>query len=149
MAYEAFSFRSDPDVPAFDDTRGLIVFDGVCIFCSGFVQFVAKRDTKARFLFTTAQSPLGQALYRHYRLDPADLETNLVIVDGRLHAKLASVVAVARELGWPWRGLAALRALPAPIADWCYDRIARNRYRIFGKHDQCVAPQSLRDRLVS
>ena len=135
-----YSYRADPDVPSWDDGPELIVYDGRCVLCSGFVRFVIRRDRFARFRFTMAQSSLGQALYRHYRLDPVEFETNLVIADGRLHAKLASFTRVMIGLGWPWRVAALLRAVPGPVADWLYDRIAGNRYRLFGRYDACQIP---------
>jgi len=64
-----YSYRNDPQVPRFPDDKGLIVFDGVCVLCMGSAQFVLKRDTGFAFRLTTAQSPLGQALFRHYGLD--------------------------------------------------------------------------------
>jgi hypothetical protein len=84
----SYSFKNDPDVPPHDHNKDLIVFDHECIFCSSFIRFVFAHDRSGRFLFTAAQSPLGQALYRHYGLDPTDLSTNLVIVDGSLHTKM-------------------------------------------------------------
>ena len=144
-----YSYLGDDAVPAWDDTAGLIVFDGECVLCSGFVRFVFRHDRTGRFRFTMAQSPLGQALYRHYGLDPRDFETNLAIVDGTLHAKTASFAAVMTGLGWPWRALSIVRLIPRPIADWLYDRIARNRYRLFGRYDACRLPSpELRARVI-
>ena len=136
-----YSYRTDPAVPAFPDNKALVVFDGVCVLCSGFARFILKRDHAFVFRLTTAQSPLGQALFRHYGLDTEMLETNLVLIDGRPYTKLDTVPAVAERLGGGWRLLAVLRAIPRPIGDWLYDRIARNRYRLFGRHDSCMMPE--------
>ena len=135
-----YSYRDDPSVPRFPDDKGLIVFDGVCVLCTGFARFVLTRDRDFAFRLTTAQSPLGQALFRHYGLDTETYETNLVLIDGRAHAKLDTVVAVAQRLGGPWRLLWTLRLLPRPVADWIYDRVAQNRYRLFGRTDACILP---------
>jgi len=139
--YPAFSWRSDPTIPPFSDEHPLIVFDGVCVLCSRFARFVARRDRASRFKFVAAQSPLGQALMRHYNLDTVDLETNLLIADGRASAKLEAVAGVLEHLGEPWR-LAArfMLRFPRPLRDWLYDRVARNRYRLFGRYDACVVP---------
>jgi predicted DCC family thiol-disulfide oxidoreductase YuxK len=134
------SYRADPAVPAFPDDKALVVFDGVCVLCSGFARFILKRDEAFAFRLTTAQSPLGQALYRHYGLDTETFETNLVLIDGRANAKLDSVAVTGEKLGGPWRALALLRLLPRPFADWLYDRIARNRYALFGRTESCMAP---------
>src|SRR6188474_2920822 len=104
-----YSYRADPNVPAFADDKALVVFDGVCVLCSGFARFILRRDRAFAFRMTTAQSPLGQALYRHYGLDTDEFETNLVIADGRAYAKLDSVAVAGARLGGAWRTLALLR----------------------------------------
>ena len=135
-----YSYRSDPQVPPFPDDKGLIVFDGVCIFCTGFAKWALKRDTRFAFRLATAQSPLGQALFRHYGLDAETYETNLVLVDGRPHAKLDTVMVVGRRIGGIWKALTLLRMLPRSMADWLYDRVAQNRYALFGRTDSCMIP---------
>ncbi|WP_428543324.1 thiol-disulfide oxidoreductase DCC family protein [Profundibacter sp.] len=125
----------------------LIVFDGTCIFCSGFARFMARNDRKARFRFVTAQSEKGRVLYHRYGLDPDLMETNIVIVDGVAHVKMAAFAAAVRAIGWPWRLFAVLGYIPQPLSDWLYDRIARNRY-LFGRR-KCVLPSDeLRGRIV-
>jgi predicted DCC family thiol-disulfide oxidoreductase YuxK len=135
-----YSYRSDPSVPLFPDDKALLVFDGVCVLCSGFARFILKRDHRLTFRLATAQSPLGQALYRHYGLDPTRFETNLVLAEGRAYGKLDSLVEVGRRLGGPWAALRALRLLPTSLANWVYDRIAANRYALFGRNDACMIP---------
>jgi predicted DCC family thiol-disulfide oxidoreductase YuxK len=135
-----YSYRTDPQVPPFPDDKGLIVFDGVCVLCTGFASFVLKRDTGFAFRLTTAQSPLGQALFRHYGLDTETYETNLVLVGGRPHAKLDTVIVVGRHIGGIWKALSLLRLLPRPLADWVYDRVAQNRYALFGRTESCMIP---------
>src|SRR5262245_65046964 len=89
-----YSYRGDPAVPAFADDRALVVFDGVCVLCSGFARFILERDKRFAFRLATAQSPLGQALFRHYGLDAETFETNLVLADGIPYAKLDTVAVV-------------------------------------------------------
>ena len=125
----------------------LIVFDGTCIFCSGFARFLARYDRKVRFSFVTAQSEKGRALYRRYGLDPDLMETNIVIVDGVAHVKMAAFAVAVSAIGWPWRMFAVLGYIPRPLSNWLYDRIARNRY-LFGRR-KCVLPSDeLRGRIV-
>ena len=145
----AFSYRADPAVPAFADDKALLVFDGVCVLCSGFARFILKRDKELAFRLATAQSPLGQALLRHYGLTTEDFETNLVLVDGRAYGKLDSVAAAGARLGGRWRALSLLRLLPRPFADWLYDRVARSRYALFGRTEACMMPPpEWRDRFI-
>jgi len=136
-----YSYRADPAVPPFPDDKALVVFDGVCVLCSGFARFILERDAAFAFRLTTAQSPLGQALMRHYGLDAEAFETNLVLIGGRAYGKLDTVAAVGARLGGGWRLLSLLRAVPRPVGDWLYDAIARNRYRLFGRHERCMIPQ--------
>jgi predicted DCC family thiol-disulfide oxidoreductase YuxK len=144
-----YSYRSDPNVPAFADDKALVVFDGVCVLCSGFARFILEHDRDFAFRLTTAQAPLGQALFRHYGLNTQEFETNLVLVDGRAYGKLDSIVVAAERLGGVWRALSLLRLLPRPIADWLYDRVARNRYALFGRTERCmIPPAEWRDRFI-
>lgn len=112
-----YSYRNDPAVPAFPDDKPLIVFDGVCVLCTSFARFVARRDTAHQFRFTAAQSPLGEALFRHYGLDPVNYETNLLIADGRVFGKMDAFAGIMRRLGGLWRWTGLLASLPAPLAD--------------------------------
>lgn len=137
---EPYSYRDDPGVPAFDDGKPLIVFDAVCVLCGGFAKFVLRHDRRGLFNLASAQSGLGQGLYRHYGLDPENYETNLVLIDGRVFGKMDAVIEVAARLGWPWRAAFLLKALPRPLADWLYDRVATNRYQLFGKRETCMTP---------
>lgn len=138
-----------PEPPEFESRRPLIVFDGICVLCSGFVRMVVKLDRKGRFHFATAQSPFGEMLFQKYGLRTDRYETNLVIVDGAAFTRLDSFVAVMAELGWPWRAARILLLLPRPLRDWLYDRIAKNRYALFGKKDNCEIPSAeVRARLI-
>ncbi|WP_434221337.1 thiol-disulfide oxidoreductase DCC family protein [Mesorhizobium opportunistum] len=140
--------KSSPSEPS-GTSRQLIVFDGVCVLCSGSVRMVVRLDRKSRFRFATAQSPFGEALFRKHGLRTDAYETNLVLVDGAVFTRLDSFVAVMAELGWPWRAAKALLLLPRPLRDWLYERVAKNRYALFGKKDSCDVPSAeLRGRFL-
>lgn len=136
----AYSYRSDPAVPDFADDHPILVFDGECIFCSGWVNFVLRHDRQGRYRFITAQSPLGQALYRHYGLDSRDYETNILIADGIAYLKSEGSLRLAAGLGFPWKLAGILRLIPKSIRDPLYEWIARNRYRIAGRRNTCFVP---------
>ena len=137
---DPYSYRADPAVPDFPDDKPLILFDGVCGLCSGFARFVLRHDTAGLFRLATAQSPLGQALYRHYGLDPVDMGTMLVIADGRPRVKADAGILVLERLGPPWPLARAARLAPERLADHLYDRLARNRYRVMGRREHCMVP---------
>jgi hypothetical protein len=79
---KAYSYRGDASVPPFPDDKAVIVYDGVCVLCSAAMRTIARRDTAGRYRFIIGQSALGQALFRHYGLEPGDFETVLLIEDG-------------------------------------------------------------------
>jgi predicted DCC family thiol-disulfide oxidoreductase YuxK len=118
----------------------LIVFDGLCVLCSGNARFVLKHDRKRLFRLTTAQGPLGEALYKRFGLATDDYVTMLVLDRGRLLTESDGAIAIARGLGWPWRAAAAARIVPRPLRDAVYRLVARNRYRWFGRRETCWAP---------
>lgn len=138
--FKAYSYRHDEHVPDFDDSHPLIIFDGVCVLCTGFAKFMLKRDKDGVFHFATAQSPLGQGLFRHYGLDPHDFQTNLLIDRGRAYGKLDGLAQIGRRIGGIWRGLCVVDRLPDRMSNWLYDRIAKNRYALFGKQASCMIP---------
>ena len=137
---EAYSYRADAGVPEFADDKPLIIFDGKCVFCSAWVQFVLRHDKAERYRFLAAQSLLGEALYRHYGLDGRDYETNILIEDGRAHVKSRGTIRMVVALGFPWSLASALRLLPRRLADRLYEFAARNRLRIAGRRATCFVP---------
>jgi predicted DCC family thiol-disulfide oxidoreductase YuxK len=129
--------------------RNLIVFDGECVFCSAFFRFMLRHDRHQVFSYATAQGPLGQGLYAALRLPTDDFETNLIIVDGVIYQRLDAFAAAMGQLGYPWRVLALCRWLPPVIKDAIYKPVARNRYRLFGRHAACMIPDpALRARFL-
>ena len=135
--------------PAPGEPDGLILFDGVCVFCSRWVRFVIDRDTQRRFRFVAIQSEAGRALAMRYGIDADTPQTNAVILDGRIWFKSDAALAVLSALP-STRGLGMLRAVPTPLRNPIYDLIAQNRYRIFGRTDACMVPSAEdRDRFIA
>jgi predicted DCC family thiol-disulfide oxidoreductase YuxK len=126
----------------------VILFDGVCIFCSRWVRFVAARDTAARFRFTAIQSPYGTRLAQALGIDADDPDTNAVVHGGVAYSKSDGALTVLSCLpGWSW--VRVLFAVPKFIRDGVYNVVARNRYRIFGKYEKCLVPdEGLRARVI-
>ncbi|HEX4765322.1 MAG TPA: DCC1-like thiol-disulfide oxidoreductase family protein [Lichenihabitans sp.] len=140
MARRRHSYRDDPAVPAFRDDRPVIVFDGFCVLCSGTARFVMRHDPHKRFRLLAAQTPLGQALYIHYGLDPQDYDTFVVLKDGRAYFRSAAALEIASTLGAPWSAAGIVRIVPSALRDAVYDLIARNRFSLFGRRESCARP---------
>ena len=126
----------------------VILYDGVCIFCSRWVRFVIARDTARRFRFTPIQSDYGMRLARTFGIDPDDPDTNAVVHGGIAWMKSDAALTVLSHLpGWGWTR--ALFAVPKPLRNAVYSLVARNRYRIFGKYETCSVPDAdLRARVL-
>jgi predicted DCC family thiol-disulfide oxidoreductase YuxK len=119
----------------------VILYDGVCVFCSRWIRFVAARDRDKRFRFTAIQSPYGTRLAQAFGIDPQDPDTNAVIHGGVAFFKSDGALTVLSHLpGWGW--VRALRLFPKPLRDAVYNVVARNRYRIFGKYEECFVPDA-------
>ncbi|GAA6207151.1 DCC1-like thiol-disulfide oxidoreductase family protein [Cognatishimia sp. WU-CL00825] len=118
----------------------VVVFDGTCVLCTGFFRFVLQRDRAELIQFATAQSPFGQTQFGALGLPTENLDTLLLLQDGRVYQKLDAICEILRHLGWPWRVFTVLRFLPQGLKDRLYGLIARNRYRVFGRSDVCMRP---------
>jgi predicted DCC family thiol-disulfide oxidoreductase YuxK len=126
----------------------VILFDGVCVFCSRWVRFVADRDTQKRFRFTTIQSAYGARLAEALGIDASDPDTNAVIHGGIAYKKSDGALTVLSNLP-RWRFARLFFFVPRPLRDAVYNLLARNRYRIFGKFDACIVPDAdLRARVL-
>jgi predicted DCC family thiol-disulfide oxidoreductase YuxK len=126
----------------------VILYDGVCVFCSRWVRFVAARDEKRRFRFTAIQSGYGTRLAQAFGISPDDPDTNAVIHGGIAFFKSDGALTVLSNLqGWGW--VRVLRFLPRPFRDAVYSLVARNRYKIFGKYEECFVPDAaMRARVI-
>jgi len=119
----------------------IILFDGVCRLCSGWVFFVIHRDPKGQFKFASVQSPEGQALLRWLDLPTETYDTMVYIHCGQSYYRSTAFLKIVPAFGWQWRWFAKVAWLvPLPIRDWLYNRIALNRYGLFGKRRSCLLP---------
>jgi predicted DCC family thiol-disulfide oxidoreductase YuxK len=123
----------------------VVLYDGVCGLCDRLVQFSLKRDKRGRVRYAALQGPWARATLGRHGKDPEDLDTVYVVVDPegpgeRLVRKGRAILALLGALGLPWSLVAIFSILPTFLLDFFYDRVARNRYRLFGKYDTCQRP---------
>ena len=127
----------------------LVMFDGVCNLCNGFVQFVIRRDPKERFMFASLQSDFAHEQLRRHRLDPRALHSVIVIDDGKMYRQSDAVLRVAGYLPGLWPMMKVFLIVPRFIRDSVYNVIAKARYRWFGRREACMIPDaSLRSRFL-
>jgi len=127
-------------VPYLQEKENVILFDGVCKLCNAWSNFLIRHDHQRRFKLASVQSPEGQAILAHFGYPTDYYDTMLVVRDGSCFEKSDAFFVVMGELGFPWKAALVFKLLPKLLRNWLYDRIARNRYRIFGKYDVCLLP---------
>lgn len=121
-----------------DKEHSTVLFDGVCNFCNGSVNFIIARDRDDRFRFAPLQSEYGREQVERFGLE--ELDSIVLVEDGRAYAHSTAALRIARGLGFPWSWLAVLLYVPKFIRDPFYRLFARYRYVLFGKQDQCMIP---------
>ncbi len=128
------------------DPNPIVLYDGVCGLCNRLVQFLLKRDKHDRFRFASLQSEFAQDVMIRHGVDPHDLDTVYVVKDHKqptetLLARSDAILYMLKQLGgiWSWAGIG--RVLPRGFRDVLYKLVARNRYRVFGKHESCMLPE--------
>lgn len=126
--------------PGIASSDCVVLFDGVCKLCNAWARFLIRFDRERRFKLCSVQSPEGQEILRFYGM-PADTFETMALLEGpRLRVKSTAFIRVVMRLPFPWFLAATSWIVPRPIRDWLYDRVARNRYAIFGKYDACMLP---------
>lgn len=116
------------------------MFDGVCNFCNGAVNFIIQRDPKAKFRFAAVQSAAGQALLKRYGLQDIGLDTFILIEGQQAYFRTDAALRVARQLSGAWFLCDVFRVLPAAFRDVFYNALAKRRYRWFGRREACMLP---------
>ena len=132
--------RSDSRRFTVMEKHPILLFDGVCNLCNGAVQFIIERDEDGFFRFASLQSDAAKKLLEQYPEAPEDISTIVLLEKGRLYTKSDAALRAARYLSGAWPALYGFVIVPRPIRNTVYDWIARNRYRWFGKKDQCMIP---------
>ena len=131
------------------DQRYIVIFDGVCNFCNGAVNFIIRRDPAGRFAFTPMQSAAGQKLIEKYGAEIAGVDTFLLVKNGHCYERTDAAFEITRDLTGFWHLFRILKVLPGPFRDFFYRLFARNRYKLFGKRDTCMVPTaSVRERFL-
>ena len=121
-------------------THSIILFDGVCNLCNGAVNFVIKRDPRNVFKFTPLQEKQGILLLKKHAVDARKLDSIVLIENGNVYIKSSAALRIARKMSNLWPLFFVLLIIPSFIRDGVYDFIAKNRYKWFGKKEQCMIP---------
>ncbi len=119
----------------------LLLFDGVCNLCNGFVQWVIIRDHKGVFKFAALQSEAGQAALQQMGKSTEHFDSVVLVTDQGVLTKSDAAIAVAQGLGGWWSLAVVFKVFPRFLRNAVYDWVARNRYRWFGRTEMCMLPR--------
>jgi predicted DCC family thiol-disulfide oxidoreductase YuxK len=122
------------------NSDAIILFDGVCNLCNASVQFVIQKDKANYFKFASLQSAFGQKVLAENNLSGENFDSFLLLEKGQLHQHSTAAFKVARKLVFPWNLMHAFIIVPPFIRNFVYNFIAKNRYKWFGKKDECMLP---------
>lgn len=120
--------------------KPVILFDGVCNLCNRVVQFVIKKDKKKQFLFASLQGKAGQEVLKKYNLPADDLNSFTLLEGDHIYTRSTAALRVLKKMSGRWRLLYAFIIVPKFIRNAVYNRIARNRYKWYGKRNECMVP---------
>lgn len=118
----------------------VILFDGLCNLCNGAVNFIIRRDPSATFRFAPVQSDAAKNLMARFDLSPDDFDSVILVEDSSYFVKSTAALRICKKLKALWPLLYAFIIIPKPIRDYIYEFVANNRYKWFGKREQCMVP---------
>lgn len=126
--------------PNVGEHDSVILFDGVCKLCNSWSLFIINVDVQQHFTLCSVQSPEGQSILTHFNMPTDHFDTMLLVQGNQYFEKSDAFLNVVAKLKFPWRVLSIFNILPKCIRNWFYDRIALNRYFLFGKYEMCILP---------
>lgn len=123
-----------------NNSHQVILFDGVCNLCNSSVQFIIKRDPGAKFRFSSLQSDSAKQLLQQAGIDRMKADSVVLFKNAKVYTQSDAALHISKQLSGLWPIMYVLILIPRPIRNAVYNWIARNRYRWFGKKDQCMIP---------
>jgi predicted DCC family thiol-disulfide oxidoreductase YuxK len=130
MGMEKFRGESEP----------VLLFDGVCNLCNSSVQFILEHEKNEQLNFAAIQSEAGDRLLKSCNFDPNQTDSVILIKDNKVYTASDAVLTLTQFLKFPFSLGKLLLVVPNPIRDFFYKKIARNRYKWFGKRESCMIP---------
>ncbi len=128
----------------------IILFDGVCNFCNGSVNFIIERDPQAYFKFAPLQSEVGEKLLKENGVDKIETDSVVLIEDGKIYTRTTAALRIAKRLSGYWSWFYGFTIVPGFIRDVFYKLFAKYRYKMFGRQEACMLPSpEVRERFLA
>jgi len=118
----------------------IIIFDGICNLCCGWIQYLIRKDQTMKFRFASIQSQTGQKLLKSVQENGEMLESIIYLKENKYFRESSAVLEILSDVGGVWKFVVVLKLIPKPIRDKIYQFIANRRYRYFGKRTTCLLP---------
>ena len=118
------------DIDSITQQHDIILFDAICVICNGWAKFLIQHDRHKKFKLASVQSPLGQAILKHYGMSTEHYSTMVVILNGQRYLESTALLKVMQHLGLPFSLMNSGYLMPRPLRDFLYRRIALNRYQL-------------------
>lgn len=129
--------------------QSIVLFDGVCHMCQAIVLFTIKRDKQEQIHFAPLQSEFGLELLEKLELPTSNFDTFVFVDNGKVYTKSTAALHLFKKLHRLWPLLYVFIIVPRILRDPVYSFIAKNRYKWFGKSEQCMIPTShIRSRFI-
>ncbi len=127
--------------------KNIIIFDGVCNLCNGFVKLILKLDKNKKFIFTFLQSEVADQFINDLKIQKVKFDSVVLIKEKNYYTKSEAILQIAKELGGVFWIFTLAEYLPKRFSDRVYDWVAGKRYSLFGKKSECRIPdQKYKDR---
>ena len=120
-----------------ENIERIVYYDGVCGLCDGFVELLVKLDKKKKLKFSSLQGKSGKSLLNKLNLDLEEFDTALFKVNDQVYTKSTAVFKIINSIGGIIKLFLVFNLLPRRFNDWIYSKVAKNRFKIFGKLDKC------------
>ncbi|MBH0050554.1 thiol-disulfide oxidoreductase DCC family protein [Pseudoalteromonas sp. SWYJZ19] len=118
----------------------IILFDAQCKLCSAWCNFIITHDTQTTFKLCSVQSPKGELLLTHFGFSTTEYASMVYLENGKAYTQSHAFFNVVKQLGYPYKLANAFSILPNRFNNWLYDKVALNRYTLFGKYQYCRIP---------
>ncbi|MGN6401755.1 MAG: thiol-disulfide oxidoreductase DCC family protein [Flavisolibacter sp.] len=123
-----------------ENDQPIILFDGVCNFCNGVVNFLIKQDKEKKLRFAALQSEAGKKILVQYGF-PADYRQSFIFINkSKASRKSTAALKLSNQLPWYWKWMQIFWIVPKFLRDAVYEFVSKHRYEWFGKKNQCMVP---------
>ena len=128
----------------------LILYDGNCGFCHGWVRFLIAEDPEGRrFRYAPLQGERAHAVLDEGQRAAVGDTVVVISPGGDVLSRSDAAIHIGGRLGGVWRAATApLRLVPRPMRDATYDAVARVRHRLARRPKEAcpILPKELRER---